>query len=807
MSRNLFSLFYALIWVAIQCVPSSVVAASEDPIPEVRRILMIDSDSGDQLLRLKERTTIDMSAYPETVRLQAIVRPATATSVKFSIRKLSRSGKPGRGREFVSVRGNSRDGTWKLSPGTYEISATPYVKRRRGKSGGVTVIVNNPGVTPTPTQTPNPGETIPTPIATPTPVQPTPTPPATGGTSNLSAVWANDGGDKVSRDELRATNRGASSILNRTWDGDSVNLFGARNEMVAFNLVLESKNASALDVRVSFDKLVGPGGYSITSVPATADKLFNYVGRNIELFFVRYLQIKGLSKLTWGNYDERHVPKRFQRPYTGTGVASGTWNDRPDHDKFYPDIAVPFEAVNNFDINQGENQSIWCDIYIPKDAPAGLYVGYLTILESGKTTRAIPVELKVRNFALPDAPSAKTMLYLGSADLNTRFLGHSYPASQTEQAYSHKLIDRHFQMAHRHKISMIDNNDGYTVWNQDAPRPEWMPRLNGSLFSSANGYDGPGVGTSNNVFSIGTYGAWSWNTQGQSAMWQHSDGWVNWFEQNAPNVEYFLYLIDESPNFAQINTWAQWLNVNPGPGNRLKSFATIPMTNAMASTPELDIAASWARFGVQSQWDAAFSYFKQAGRRAFLYNSYRPATGSFATEDDGVALRQLAWTQVKKNVDRWFAWAANYYNNYQGGTGQTNVFQSAFVFGGKNAAKDPVMGETGWNYTNGDGVMIYPGTDHLFPNDSYGIEGPIASLRLKHWRRGLQDADYISIAKAKDPARVQSIINRMVPKVLWEYGVSNLNDPTYIVSDISWSINPDDWEAARDELADIIDGG
>src|SRR5262249_30716186 len=33
----------------------------------------------------------------------------------------------------------------------------------------------------------------------------------------------------------------------------------------------------------------------------------------------------------------------------------------------------------------------------------------------------------------------------------------------------------------------------------------------------------------------------------------------------------------------------------------------------------------------------------------------------------------------------------------------------------------------------------------------------------------------------------------------------DLSDPTYVHTDISWSTNPDDWEAARAQLAAIID--
>jgi hypothetical protein len=93
----------------------------------------------------------------------------------------------------------------------------------------------------------------------------------------------------------------------------------------------------------------------------------------------------------------------------------------------------------------------------------------------------------------------------------------------------------------------------------------------------------------------------------------------------------------------------------------------------------------------------------------------------------------------------------------------------------------------------------------MFPQASYELPGPIASLRLKHWRQGLQDADYLALARKVDPRRVQALIDKMVPKVLWEYGVDDENDPSWVKTDISWPTEPEAWNAAREELAAIIE--
>jgi hypothetical protein len=102
---------------------------------------------------------------------------------------------------------------------------------------------------------------------------------------------------------------------------------------------------------------------------------------------------------------------------------------------------------------------------------------------------------------------------------------------------------------------------------------------------------------------------------------------------------------------------------------------------------------------------------------------------------------------------------------------------------------------------------MYPGTDALFSASSYGIAGPIASLRLKHWRRGLEDVDYLTLAAAKDPSAVSALVDQIVPSVLWEQQcVAPATDCSYTYAPISWSNDPDVWEAARAQLAHIIDG-
>lgn len=220
-------------------------------------------------------------------------------------------------------------------------------------------------------------------------------------------MWANDGADKVLRDETRTT---SGSVTNSVWDGAGVSVFGARNETVSFNLVMEATAGDITGVEVSLDELTGPGGAKITTRAAAGNEVFDYRGRNIELFYVRYLRIEGVSTLPYDHYDERHVPQRCQRPFElvelGGGVTAGLavdgtgWQDRPCHDREYPDIAVPLELESPFSVAAGTNQSIWTDIYIPTDSPAGPYTGVVSVTTANGRSE-VPVQLTVRDFSLP----------------------------------------------------------------------------------------------------------------------------------------------------------------------------------------------------------------------------------------------------------------------------------------------------------------------------------------------------------------------------------------------------------------------
>ena len=108
------------------------------------------------------------------------------------------------------------------------------------------------------------------------------TAPAAAG---VASVWAIGDGDKIARD-------GAGSPLakgNAAWDGRTARLVAARNEIVAFQVIVEADAAGLAAVSVALPEL-GKGDARIVYSPPVVDPSLS-VGRPIQLFSVNDMYV------------------------------------------------------------------------------------------------------------------------------------------------------------------------------------------------------------------------------------------------------------------------------------------------------------------------------------------------------------------------------------------------------------------------------------------------------------------------------------------------------------------------------------
>src|SRR5439155_2195700 len=90
--------------------------------------------------------------------------------------------------------------------------------------------------------------------------------------------------------------------------------------------------------------------------------------------------------------------------------------------------------------------------------------------------------------------------------------------------------------------------------------------------------------------------------------------------------------------------------------------------------------------------NAASFYENTPGHKFWGYNDGRPGTGTAMTEDDGVSMRTIPWTQYKMGVDRWFYWYANV-------NSPVDWFQNAVTWGSVSYF-DWSLGESGMDGTS-----------------------------------------------------------------------------------------------------------
>ena len=129
------------------------------------------------------------------------------------------------------------------------------------------------------------------------------------------------------------------------------------------------------------------------------------------------------------------------------------------------------------------------------------------------------------------------------------------------------------------------------------------------------------------------------------------------------------------------------------------------------------------------------------------------------------------------------------HNNQKQGERRQNVWANPITFDNRG---QPHKSDHG--YINGDGVLIYPGEDKLHPEEDRGVAGPISTVQLANFRRGLQDHQYLTLArKFKLNSLVDEALRAVVPRVFSDAKAT-----------IGFAETGDEYERVRYKLARAI---
>ncbi len=551
----------------------------------------------------------------------------------------------------------------------------------------------------------------------------------------VAAIWAVNDGEKVDRDDLANPYKRRNSV----WDGRDLEIFGARNEIVSFQVVVESGSAGIEKLTAALPEL-RRGRHVITSRPP-ADDPTQYAGRDIQAFGEGYLDVTKRTNADW--IVPPDSPSEPADPLGPTPV------------QLIPSTAKKGLGGFPLTVAPRSNQAFWFDVYVPKDAKAGTYRGTVTV-RADRIVKRLPISLRVYDVTLPDENSLTAMIY--------------YEPSQVERYQGHNLDPAFHRFAHRNRVEFVH---GYDIPTATAA----LARFRGTDFTPANGYDGPGVGVGNTLVPRTFYGPGpDFDTPEEAAA--NARPWTDWLGANLPDAETFVYMPDEpSPEeFPYIRSIGEAVH---------SSGAPLPVFVSHTYDAELDgpnrAIDIWGTVADLYSSPVA-AKLRAEGRDMHPYNGQRPQLGSALIDSPATDPRATIWACFKHRISRYFYWHANHWRH----NGQANPAWER----DQNVWADPItfFNRRGF-YANGDGVLVYPGEEVLHPAQDRGVPGPIGTIQLASYRRGLQDHQYLTMARAAGLSReVEKALATIVPRVM---------DDTTTAEPVSYPEHGDAFERVR----------
>lgn len=560
-------------------------------------------------------------------------------------------------------------------------------------------------------------------------------------------------------DMARPSRRGAVPLEHADFDlrDSAIRLHAARNETVGFQIIVRTVEAGSASLSVKPTKLfalappAGNGG-SAGREDIAAANLFNQ-----QVFRAHYVQIDS-GGYTWG-------PPTRVLPWPAA----------------YPDALIPMDAPCGPDLDPGpgpvlleqielpvlagRNQAVWIDTFIAPAVTPGQYSQQLE-LAIGQARLNLSVELVVHAASLPDKPNIDAV-----GELYAAYEAEGVGRDVNRPAWQ-AMAQCYQRLAHQHRTVFIERfPKGLAADQQRGYVQAFGPALSGELFTTARGYQGPGLATPVTVWrppwpqrvdvhleaplsnrELARY-------QALAKQWQKMVT-----EQRWDQTRYFAYVFDE-------------IDGPPKPGVEAATHSTyLAMAHQQmarvqqaldAGSPSLPIDLLWTSHSNPVQWlgkpgldltgtirlwapnagaaDPQFMGDRSAsGNTTWFYHSGHPAVGAHSINASGIEMRTWGVIGARYGFKGQFMWAVNL------GSETAPFAQPSY-----KPDDDRV----------GNGVLVYPG-NQLPLLGLPSRPGPIPSMRLKAWRRGLQDAELFFLARQKDAVMANALIRELVPQAL-----------------------------------------
>ena len=573
---------------------------------------------------------------------------------------------------------------------------------------------------------------------------------------------------------------------NVIWDSASntISLTAARNEVVGAQVIVERLGTALTNVSVTAGDLARVGGGTIPAATC------------VEFFQMHY-------------------------------VSNGT---------YYPEPAIPLAApfattFNIPDANRnpiGKNQTVWMDLYVPKETLAGDYSGTVTI-NATELPSPVTVNLKVHvsRIMIPDYP---TFL----VDLN----GYSNPWNWgSDSGAKDRTTLRYFQACHKHRVVPNALPYGWSANVQSDRVPNTMtgsgatlhatswntfdrrygPLFDGSAFSPTNPtqpYNGPGMNTPITHFYSTFFESWpihmldpvygfdATGLGGGGSVW--TDNY--WYQLKLTDiVAFFTTLPDVWDAFTDgykqgmRNVMADWVQHAQDRGWTKTAFETYHNHKYSYS--------GCATFWVMEENDGADDFradgfYYQLWRDGYAQANCPEVKWHFRIDisdrwplnygqldsrvnywDLGAGAASTHWPQIKyrnhsMDQDKQEDWIVYSDNPSTTGTGlgMARVFLQRWSQGFKGLLPYWDNFQTNWNSPT-DLSTIYPG--YNIPGFSGTYEGCLLSIRIKEMRQAQQVIEMLNLwadANGMNRERARDAVFAKYGSGTWGYSFGSVDE-------------------------------
>src|SRR4030095_10658164 len=191
--------------------------------------------------------------------------------------------------------------------------------------------------------------------------------------SHIVSVWALGDGEKVFRDESNHPDKKGNFV----WDGKTIHLKGLYNEVLAFQVIIETEIQGAKAIELSVEAPVNKESHKM--IGGNTLKYGN--GGTIEIFSEHYLHVKDSTHPNWYYGSPAAQPKKMKGWIPDELIPMNAMAGRGG----LPLDVLPLDtSAKPIRTTTSQNQGFWIDIAMPRDQrnfPVGVYYGKVQVFE------------------------------------------------------------------------------------------------------------------------------------------------------------------------------------------------------------------------------------------------------------------------------------------------------------------------------------------------------------------------------------------------------------------------------------------